>query len=63
MRVAVVVDACLLEPLETEAPEAVEMVAMVPQDLLARLIQAEAVVVVALKQAELVTAAQAAPAL
>ena len=61
-RAVVVVDVCLPEPLETEAPEAVAMVATERLALLERSILEAVAEVVALKQAELVTAAQAAPA-
>jgi len=61
--VAAVVDVCLLGLLETEAPEAVAMVATERQGLPEQPTRVAAVEAVALNQAEPVTAALAAPAL
>ena len=61
-RAVVVVDVWLPEPLETEAPEVVATVATERLALLERPIPEAVAAVVALKQAEPVTAVQAAPA-
>jgi hypothetical protein len=60
--VAAAADVCLLGLLETEAPEAVAMVATERQGLLEQPTRVAAVAAVVLKQAEPVTAAQAVPA-